>query len=234
MKSPDTRAVLRHRPWITFDLDHTLIDSPYWHLHFLPWLEQESGRQSTDMDTLWHCFQREANRAWRAGRWVDAFDWPALAESLGLSRMPAVQQPNPTVIRSLVLPGVEKMLWTLRRYPIRLGLVTNGFSAFQEPFLRALGWDYVFDAIITPDRTGTAKPNPAIMAAVHPGLVHIGDRLSHDVLVATRSHRGSIHLATGLPETDYIDPLSPAMIAPDFSAANLQEVFALITRLLWT
>jgi FMN phosphatase YigB (HAD superfamily) len=154
-----------------------------------------------------------------------------MAESLGLSRMPHVQPPASSLVRALVLPGVEEMLWTLRHYQVRLGIVTNGFSAFQTPFLKALGWDYVFDAIITPDRAGTAKPDPAIMAAVSPGLAHIGDRRSHDVLVAMRSHRWSIYLMNQLPETDYIDPLSPATIVPHFTVKNIPAATAIIRTL---
>ncbi|NMP22387.1 HAD family hydrolase [Sulfobacillus harzensis] len=215
-------------PWVTFDFDNTLVKNPYWRLHFRPWLDAEAIRQGTDWRSLWGQFRLEGERRWRAGDWVASFDWVDIANHLGLTPLPDPPRPQESALRPLVLPGAEATLMQLRRLPIRLGLVTNGLWRFQKPYLDALGWNYWFDAIITPDRAGFAKPSPAIMADVSPGLAHVGDRLFHDVLVARRSHRLGILLGVPGQELDRLDPLCPSTVQPDFTIPSLDRLFPLI------
>ncbi len=222
---------LGSRPWVTFDMDNTLIQSPYWRLHFRPWLEAEAQRLGTDYRSLWRHFHQRSEELWRRGRWVDSFDWPAIAEHLGLSRVPEVRVSSPKPVRALVPTGVEAMLWSLRQLNVRLAIVTNGFWAFQYPYLKALGWPYLLDAVITPDRVGAAKPNPAIMVPVSPGLIHVGDRLSHDVLAARRSGRKSA-LVGPSSEHDHIDPLMPANLEPDWIINDWRHLPQIVASML--
>lgn len=79
-------------------------------------------------------------------------------------------------------PGVLETLDVLRgRY--KLGWVTNGN---EIPAL--IGLDGTFDVVITPDRLGRAKPDPAVfehVAAVTgvplDAILHVGDSLNSDV-----------------------------------------------------
>lgn len=219
-------------PWVTFDMDNTLIKNPYWHLFFRPWLESEALKHHMDYRALWQQFHTEGERRWRQGRWVASFDWADIARALDLSPLPDPPQPSAASLHPLLLPGVEEMLKTLRRMNIRLGLVTNGFNRFQLPYLKSLGWDYCFDAIITPDRVGAAKPDPAVMAPVSPGLAHIGDRRMHDVLAAQRSDRVAILLGNPPVETDRIDPLSPSDVVPDYYLLDYRRLPGIIRGLL--
>lgn len=219
------------KPWVTFDMDNTLVNSPYWRLHFRPWLSAEAGRTGTNYLSLWRQFGERSEKLWRRHRWVDAFDWVAIARDLGLPKLPSPPEPPAQHVRALVPEGVEAALWSLKKLPLRLGIVTNGLWDFQQPFIKALGWNYLFDAVVTPDRAGTAKPDPTIMAGVSPGLVHVGDRISHDVLVAVRSRRHSI-LVAGHRETDHIDPLAPAALAPDWTLSHWRQLPDLVADLL--
>lgn len=220
--------------WVTFDLDHTLIKSPYWRLHFLPWLTQQARCHEIDITSLKHAFHDEGQRRWSRGEWVGSFDWSAIAETLGLDPIPPVDPPDPATVRTLVMPHVEMVLWALKRLDVRLAVVTNGFKAFQFPYLKALGWDYVFDAIVTPDITGTAKPDPAMMKSLHPVLLHVGDRLTHDVLCAQRIGSRAALVDSSIPEQDRIDPLSPAHIVPDFRIHDYRVIPSIVTTLLNT
>lgn len=220
------------KPWVTFDMDRTLAKSPYWRLHFLPWLQVEAARRGDDFNLLRQRFHAESEARWRRGDWVQSFDWPDIAATIGLPPVPDALPPSTEAVRALVLPGVERMLWELRALDVHLGVVTNGFFACQMPYLKALGWNFLFDAVITPDLVGCAKPDPAALASLQPGLVHIGDRLSHDILVAQRSRRKSILLGPEGPETDRIDPLSPARITPDFHVPDARHVPPIIRALL--
>ncbi len=225
----------KSRPWwVTFDFDHTLIKSPYWRLHFLPWLTRQAHHQNVDATILRRAIHDEGQRRWARGEWVASFDWSAIAQTLGLDPIPPADQPDATTVRNLVLPHVETVLWSLKRLDVRLAVVTNGFKAFQSPYLKALGWDYVFDAIVTPDIIGTAKPDPAMMKSLHPILLHIGDRLTHDVLCAQRAGAGSALVDSTMPETDRIDPLSPSHIVPDFLIHDFRVIPSIVSTLLNT
>ncbi len=220
------------KPWVTFDLDNTLIRSPFAYLHFLPWLKDQAQKRNLGDDQLWERIRGHAERKWRRGDWVPSFDWATIVQESGLDVLPDPMQPRAVNLRPLVLPHVDRMLRELRRLPVSLALVTNGFYAYQAPYVRALGWDYVFDAIITPDRSGYAKPHPLTFAEVTPGLVHVGDRLTHDVLVAHRAGRLAIRAGHRSPERDRIDPLSPTRIHPDLTVEDYRQLPAIIEYLL--
>jgi putative hydrolase of the HAD superfamily len=123
------------------------------------------------------------------------------------------------------------MLRELRKMDIRLGVVTNGLVRFQMPYLRALGWDFLFDAIVGPDVAGFAKPHQGILTPLSPGIAHIGDRLTHDVLVAHRADRLGILVGVPTPESDRIDPLCPAQITPDYIINDYYALAPLIRHL---
>jgi FMN phosphatase YigB (HAD superfamily) len=220
------------KQWVTFDLDNTLIKSPFARLHFLPWLRDQAQKHGLDYDLLWAQIQRQAESKWRRGDWVQSFDWNTIVQEVGLDKLPEPPQPSAAALRPLLLPHVNWMLREIRRLPVSLALVTNGFYAFQAPYLRSLGWDYVFDAVITPDRTGYTKPHPLTFVEVTPGLVHVGDRLSHDVLAARRTGRIAVQAGYLRPERDRIDPLSPARIVPDFALDDYRQLPTIIDQLL--
>lgn len=217
------------RPWVTFDLDNTLVRNPYWRLHLRPWLEAEVGQE---WKSLWGQFRLEGERRWRAGHWVSSFDWSDIACTLGVSALPSPSRPSASTVLPLVLPGAQSTLMAMKRLPVRLGLVTNGFLPYQRPYLEALGWDYLFDRIMTPDVALRAKPDGRIMEALSPGLAHIGDRLSHDVLVAQRTDRLGVLIGVPAQELDRIDPWSPTVVRPDYLVHTLSRLPSLIESLL--
>ena len=206
--------------------------NPYWRLHFRPWLEEQAARQGTDYRALWNAFRLEGERRWRQGQWVESFDWPDIARELGLEPLPDPVRPSAHEVRALILPGAESALRRLHAADVRLGVVTNGFLRFQKPYLDALGWEYGFKVVVTPDLVGAAKPAARVMAHVSPGLAHIGDRLSHDILVAQRTDRVGILIGEGRLETDRIDPLGPARIIPDIHLHHLGDLPNIVTWLL--
>ena len=66
-------------------------------------------------------------------------------------------------------------------------MISNGFAAYQEPVLEALGLLGYFDAVITPERAGAAKPEPQIFAAAGRLDLFVGDTLVHDILGANQA-----------------------------------------------
>ncbi|MCY0877923.1 MAG: HAD family hydrolase [Firmicutes bacterium] len=216
--------------WITLDLDNTLVANPYWHLFFRPWLTAEAQRQGTTLATLYDALNAEAERRWRHGQWVESFDWADIVHALGLTPLPDPPIPPRAAVARLVKTGAWELLGVLQTTGLPLGLVSNGFLRFQWPYLKALGWDRLFQAIVTPDQVGYAKPDPRMLAPCSPGMVHIGDRLTHDVLLAQRAHRRAIWVTDpdAPREHDRLDPLMSAGIQADWRVASLKECLVVL------
>jgi FMN phosphatase YigB (HAD superfamily) len=98
-----------------------------------------------------------------------------------------------------LLPGAGLGLRRLKDAGWHVVAITNGYRKFQWPVLEKLGVAEMFDAVITPDVAGFAKPDPRIFGLV-PGLVaHVGDILLHDVLGANQAGIRSVWLDADLP-----------------------------------
>jgi len=93
--------------------------------------------------------------------------------------------------RGDVLPGARRALALLRRR-FRLAVVTNGYDRVQRARLRAAGLTARFDAIVTSERAGFAKPDPRIVQAALSALrvqgreaLYVGDDLRTDLGAAS-------------------------------------------------
>jgi FMN phosphatase YigB (HAD superfamily) len=148
--------------------------------------------------------------------YVGAWNWQAIYDevSRGFGGEPVPDLA--TIVREscliadaiAVLPGVRTGLQRLTEAGVLLVATTNGYYMYQWPVLEKLGLDDFFEAVITPDSVGFAKPDPRIFSSV-PGLIaHVGDLLLHDVLGANLAGLHSIWLDADLPsELQTIAPL---------------------------
>lgn len=183
---------------ITFDLDGVLQQNPFRdgvrpHLYRLltPYFRRRHPEVPPEEvpQRLLDAILGEFRRRQEAGRWVDAYNWDdiynGLARSLGCPETIDVaalvaRYCTPEYIHAY--PGAAECLAALRAAGHTLKAVTNGFAAYQEPVLKALGLLDFFAAVLTPDRCGAAKPCPAIFrCAGDPPALHVGDTLVHDV-----------------------------------------------------
>lgn len=153
-----------------------------------------------------------------AGALVAAHDWDsivgAVAERLGcptrldIAALVTEYCERPGLI--YLYPGAAECLEALREQGHRLISITNGFRSYQEPVLRKLGILAHFDAVLTPDAVGAAKPYAEIFRAGERfggPFVHVGDALPHDIAGARRAGWRSVYVvqpgapgATPLPE----------------------------------
>jgi FMN phosphatase YigB (HAD superfamily) len=117
-----------------------------------------------------------------------------------------------------LLPGAWTGLQRLASAGIRLVATTNGYHAFQWPVLERLGVADFFEAVVTPDVAGFAKPDPRVFGVVPGVQAHVGDVLLHDVLGANLAGIEAIWLDDKLPEA--LSALSPRQrtVAPGFDA----------------
>ena len=85
-------------------------------------------------------------------------------------------------------PKADQTLSTLRRRGLRMGLVTNGRIASQQPKIDGLGIAGYFDAILISEAEGVRKPDPEIFRRASSRLgvtagetVMVGDNPEADI-----------------------------------------------------
>jgi putative hydrolase of the HAD superfamily len=207
--------------WISFDLDGTLMQNPFGAWVFPEIARVISSRLGREHDIVSEMVT-EHERRMSQERYVEAYDW----DDILVSRCDALCIEKKIDIESLVrkhsvMPkvnlledGILQMLEETKKRGFSLAVVTNGFYKFQAPVMEALGLLEYFDEIITPERAGTGKPDPAILQKLQGEVIaHVGDRLDHDIQLANRSHVTSILIERKLPEE--LLRLQPQMRADD-------------------
>lgn len=228
---------------VGFDLDGVLMRNPF-ETCVLPRLAallkstpglsdlQEAEAARAVRERVSHGWQRRM----RSSDLVGAYDWDAIyrevTEDLG---------GNPELIDQIdvaawvveccggdghieALPGAQEALAGLADIGARTVVISNGFAAYQEPVLEALGLLGYFDAVITPERAGAAKPEPQIFAAAGRLDLFVGDTLVHDILGANQAGVHSAWLPPELPATlKHLEPGERARHAalPDLVRASL-------------
>ena len=228
-------------PTIGFDLDGVLMRNPFErcvfpHMHRVfhasPQLralpaDEATARSREAVRSAW-------NRRIAAGDMVAAYDWDAIfreaADALGGAEVPdvaALVRRCCTVPDAIAaLPGAHRTLRALRGSGHRLVVITNGFAAYQEPVLDALGLLPYFDLVITPDRVGFAKPDPAAFRAAGHLDWFVGDTLLHDVLGARLAGARAVWLTTDLPAAITALPAAQRASSPLLGPAVAAEIAA--------
>lgn len=194
--------------WITFDLDGTLMQNP-----FSKWVFPEIAAAVSDLLGKTHdtvtALTAEHEQRMGQGRYVEAYDWDEmlarLCQELGIVKPVDVEElvhkHNVTPKVYLLEENIPQVLQTIKAYGYSLAAVTNGFYKYQAPVMQTLGLADCFDQVITPEKAGTGKPDPAILHLL-PGEVvaHVGDRLDHDVQLANRAGIHSVLIEASLSE----------------------------------
>jgi putative hydrolase of the HAD superfamily len=115
-----------------------------------------------------------------------------------------------------VLPGAVDALEQLRRYGVRLGLVTNGTAADQRAKIERFDLARHFDHILIEGEFGCGKPEARVYRAAMEALrAHpedtwfVGDNLEWDVAAPQRQGLRGIWIDTaraGLPDGTSVQP----------------------------
>ena len=224
---------------VSFDLDGVLIRGP-----FGTGLRPRIWAHLAGSPSMAHLAQEDADRcvesAIRAAhdrrlaarQFVAAWDWDSIyaevAAEFGTQPISDLRGwvheecERPDTIA--LLPGAREALERLRAAGFGLVAITNGYAMFQVPALEALGVAELFEAIVTPEAAGFAKPDPRIFRSV-PGLVaHVGDMLLHDVLGANLAGVEAVWVQPDLPERFAHLPPRQRPCTPDFRAYLAQQL----------
>lgn len=141
-----------------------------------------------------------------SGRMVEAFDWDGIVASVAgtlghpdrLDVAALITRYAPNTELCWLFPGVAECLQGLTDAGHTLVTITNGYTSYQAPVLRQLGVLSFFNAMISPEVAGAAKPQPGIFrfAEQFGGAprVHIGDVLPHDIAGAKRAGWQAIYI----------------------------------------
>lgn len=205
------------KTWITFDLDGTLMQNPFvgWVFPEIEEIILAHAGQELDIRSR---LVEEHERRMKNNDIVAAYDWDDIVQQFVQTLNVSVQIDIESLVRK---HSVDQKVYVLEsciisvlqrlKQDFRLAAVTNGYKKYQLPVLQALGLDELFDAIVTPDEVGYAKPDREIFQSLlDEGEIraHVGDRVDHDVCVARRLGTRSIFIYKRLPQE--LKELNPA------------------------
>jgi len=128
------------------------------------------------------------------------------------------------------LPGAESLLKSLKG-KVKLGIITNGFTALQQIRLERTGFRDYFDLLVISEQVGVAKPDPRIFdfalgQAQNPDrarVLMVGDTAESDILGGINSGLSTCWLnahARVLPEG----------INPTWTVTSLTELEQLLCK----
>ena len=203
---------------VGFDLDGVLIRNPF-ETCVLPRLEEllssTPGARALGEETIGNAVRRRVGAGWRArmatGDLASAYDWDAIYREVAVALGADPERCGNIDVAAWVreccgldghiaaLPGAPELLSGLVAAGHRLVVISNGYAAYQEPVLAALGLLPHFAEVVTPEKVGHAKPDPRIFAAAGHLDVFVGDTLVHDVLGARQAGIYSVWVASHLP-----------------------------------
>lgn len=213
--------------WVTFDLDGTLMQNPFGAWVFPEIAEAVQGKLGRAHDIVAEMVEEHEARM-RQGRFVEAYDWDEILNgrlrSLGIDEAmeiePLVRKHSVPPKIGLLESGIREALLEVKAGGFSLAAVTNGFYKFQAPVMEALGLLELFDEVVTPERAGAGKPDPAILRPLDGRIIaHVGDRLDHDVLLAARAGAAAVLVYRKLPVE--LKSMSPCMRVQDPRAVRL-------------
>ena len=122
------------------------------------------------------------------------------------------------------LPGAVELLTALHGQ-VKMGIITNGFTAMQQVRLEQTGFAGYFDLLVVSEEVGVAKPHPAIFnhALNEMGnpprdrVLMVGDNPDSDILGGINAGLATCWLnVDGKPARD--------TIAPTWQVASLSEL----------
>jgi 5'-nucleotidase len=215
--------------WVLFDADETLFrfdDFRGLKAMFLSFqtefTEEDYLVYKKVNEALWKAYQNheitiQEIRAQRFQSWAEKLD--VSSETLNhafLVAMSEICEP---------LEGTISLLNALKKKGIKLGIITNGFTDWQEIRLRRLELTGHIDVLVTSEQVGFAKPHPAIFEHAlekmgnpsRRSVLMIGDNLHSDI-------KGGID--SNIPTCWFNVHNKPVVadIVPTYQVASLLEI----------
>jgi len=201
--------------WITFDLDGTLMQNPFVEYVFPEIVRLVKKQDGTIENVLEDIIDEHMNRM-KDSRFVEAYDWDGIVSvylsGKGLSPIHVenvVCQFCSEPAIHLLEEEVLEVLEGLKAKGYFLAAVTNGYLKYQLPVMDALKLTPLFDAFITPEFAGFAKPDYRIFESVKGNIAfHVGDRVEHDIKSAKEAGISTVLINRSMPKEISLLPIS--------------------------
>jgi len=224
--------MLENWDWILFDADDTLF-----HFDAFAGLQRLFKEYNVDFTTadyheyqavnkpLWVEYQNGAITALqlqhqRFSSWAERLNvTPDALNSGFLSAMGEVCVP---------LEGAVNLMNALKG-KVKMGIITNGFTALQQVRLQRTGFRDYFDLLVISEQVGHAKPHPAIFNYALEKMAHpprervlmVGDNPDSDILGGINAGLKTCWLNADGRE-------KPEAITPDWQVSSLHELQSIL------
>lgn len=179
---------------VLFDLDGTLLDRDRSLRHFLDHqYERFPMMRNVPKSRFIERFLEldENGYVWKDKVYtelIEQFTWPYDAEELLNDYLQKFRN------HCIGFPGLVEMLDELTDMRVKLGMISNGFDAFQRSNMAGLGITDYFDVILVSESEGLRKPDPAIFIRALQRLdlspeetMYVGDHPVNDVEAGARA-----------------------------------------------
>ena len=220
--------------WILFDADETLF-----HFDAFAGLKLMFSRFDVDFTQADFELYQTVNKP----LWVDYQDGLITAAQLQTDRFTAwgdkigvsAEQLNSEFLKAMaeictLLPGAKALIDSLLG-KVKLGIITNGFTALQTVRLEKTGLLDVFDQVVISEEVGIAKPDVgifehALMRMNNPErnkVLMVGDNPHSDIL-------GGLNAGVDTCWLNSAELPSPDGITPHYVVKSLHELELLLTH----
>jgi len=218
--------------WILFDADDTLF-----HFDAFSGLQLMFSRYDVDFTQEDFAHYQSVN----APLWVDYQNGSITAKQLQHNRFQAwaeklqvsAQTLNSEFISAMAeictpLPGAKELLDSLHG-KVKMGIVTNGFTALQEIRLQRTGFSGYFSSLTISEQVGVAKPDPEIF---NYAFTTMGQPEKHEILMVGDNPHSDIlgGLNAGI-DTCWLNIAGldhPENITPNYQVRSLTELQLLL------
>ncbi|RLD06302.1 MAG: haloacid dehalogenase [Chloroflexota bacterium] len=191
-----------HIEAVLFDLDGTLLDRKASLIDFLRW--QVEGMLKTEVIKKDRFIERFIALDANGLVWKDQV-YATLIDEFSISHWSVVDLLTSYELCfcafSRPMKGAGEALNTIKNMGVKIGLVSNGKSPFQERNFTALGFSDLFDTVLVSDAVGWRKPEKEIfelacdMLSIRPhSTIFVGDSEESDIAGANHVGMHSIYL----------------------------------------
>lgn len=201
---------------VLFDLDETLLDRA---TSLIAFLADQHAKFSPVLGTMeWESWRNRFLALDARGHVSKAMVYPALLSEFGGEKQAAdalltdYQERCCHFARGF--PGMAETLTALRARGLKLGIVTNGETAFQSRHINALGLGSLVDAVLISEAEGLRKPDRALfhraaerLGAQPARCLFVGDNPAVDILGAHAAGMQTAWFGRGAPWPPEIAPM---------------------------
>lgn len=204
---------------VLFDLDGTLVDSvPGIHQAVNAVLEETLGATCSEEDV----------RHWIGNGPARLIERALLSRRVGMDAIAGLKAFRTHYAKTLYnahcYPGVREGLARLEQAGLKLACITNKSSVFTGPFLKHMGLDGHFEAVLCGDEVDHPKPHPESLAVVCGRLgveaeeaLMVGDSIN-DLLPAKELGMASVAVSYGYHQNQPLADYGPRLVTEDFTA----------------